>query len=81
MSSTRRSLTSTDIAEFERIRAERPCRTVRVYSSAGFVPRSYRWRCDIEFIEYRDCYPEGRVTRGWTQAQRSYGAGDLVVVR
>lgn len=24
---------------------------VRVYSVAGFVPKSYRYRCDIQFVE------------------------------
>ena len=54
---------------------------VRVYSGAGFVPNSYKWRCQIQYVEVQRT-PEGlRVSTGWTGAQRSRGAGSLVVVQ
>ncbi len=54
---------------------------VRVYSGAGFVPNSYRWPCKIQFVEIQRL-PEGlRISTGWTGAQRSHGAGSLVVVQ
>lgn len=77
----RRPLQHVDFLRFYQLHRERPFRTIRVYSSLGFVPNSYRWRCEIEYIEYRDCYPEGRTVRGWTGAQRSFGEGPLEIVR
>ena len=56
-------------------------RRVRVYSGAGFVPNSYRWRCQIQYVEVQRT-PEGlRVSTGWTGAQRSNARGSLVVVQ
>lgn len=55
---------------------------VRVYAGAGFVPNSYKYRCEIQFIELR--VNNGRVVdigTGWTGAQRSRGAGSLIVVQ
>lgn len=57
-------------------------RRVRVYAGAGFVPNSYRWKCQIQYVEVR--LESGRVTdirTGWTGAQRSGAAGSLVVVQ
>ena len=54
---------------------------IRVYSGAGFVPNSYRWRCMIQFVEVHRT-PEGlRVSTNWTGAQRSGARGSLVVVK
>lgn len=50
---------------------------VRVYSSDGFVPNSYKWRCKIEYAQLCN----GVISIGWTGAQRSHGAGSLVVAR
>ena len=56
-------------------------RRVRVYSGAGFVPNSYKWRCQIQYVEVVRT-PEGlRVSTGWTGAQRSNARGSLVVVQ
>jgi hypothetical protein len=54
---------------------------VRVYSTAGFVPNAYRYRCDIEYVEaLRD--PEGWKFRiGSTSAKRSGGSAAREVVR
>jgi len=57
-------------------------RRVRVYAGAGFVPRSYRWPCKIQYIELS--IADGRIasiTASWTGAQRPYGNGSLVVVQ
>ena len=54
---------------------------VRVYSGAGFVPNSYRWRCTIQYVEVTRT-PEGlNVSTGWSGAQRSGARGSLIVVR
>jgi hypothetical protein len=57
-------------------------RRVRVYSAAGFVPHSYRYRCQIQFVEVTKA-ADGRLTvrSGWTGAQRSRGQGSLIVVQ
>lgn len=57
-------------------------RRVRVYSAAGFVPNSYRYRCEIQYIEISKAV-DGRLTvwSGWTGAQRSRGQGSLIVVQ
>lgn len=57
-------------------------RRVRVYSGAGFVPNSYRYRCRIQFVELT--LQDGKITRigtSWTGAQRSGARGSLVVVQ
>lgn len=54
---------------------------IRVYSGAGFVPNAYRHQCRIQFVELRRAGDEWRLATGWTGAQRSRGAGSLVVVR
>jgi hypothetical protein len=56
-------------------------RSVRVYSQAGFVPRSYRWPCPIEYIEARK-NAEGlwEMRVGISDAKRAHGKGALVVV-
>lgn len=57
-------------------------RRVRVYSGAGFVPNSYKWRCLIQYVELT--IKDGRVTgitTSWTGAQRPQGQGSLVVVQ
>ena len=57
-------------------------RRVRVYSAAGFVPNSYRYRCTIQYIEIVKG-PDGRlaVSTGWIGAQRAGGRGSLIVVQ
>lgn len=57
-------------------------RRVRVYSQAGFVPNSYRHRCQIQFVEVTKA-ADGKlsVATGWTGAQRARGQGSLIVVQ
>jgi hypothetical protein len=55
---------------------------VRVYSSAGFVPNSYRNKCLIQYVEaalHED--GEWRFSTGWTGAQRKRGWATRVVVQ
>jgi hypothetical protein len=62
--------------------ASRAKRRVRVYAGSGFVPNSYRWRCQIQYVELT--VAGGRITSihtGWAGAQRANAAGSLVVVQ
>lgn len=55
---------------------------VRVYSSWGFVPNSYKYRAEIQFVEAEiDDDGDWVWTVKWGRAQRSNGRGDTVVVR
>lgn len=54
---------------------------VRVYSSAGFVPNSYKYRCQIQYVEAQKTHDQWNYSVGWTGAQRSRGNGSLVVVK
>lgn len=54
---------------------------IRVYSSRGFVPSSYRFRCKIQYVQADLIGGEWRWHTGWTGAQRSHGRGTLVVVQ
>jgi hypothetical protein len=55
---------------------------VRVYAGSGFVPNSYKWKCQIQYIEV--LLTDGKATSiyaNWTGAQRPRGQGSLVVVQ
>ena len=54
---------------------------IRVYSSQGFVPNSYRNKCMIQYVEANLVDGEWKWSTGWTGAQRSRAAGALVVVQ
>ena len=54
---------------------------VRIYSSEGFVPNSYKWPCRIEYIEAIISAGEWHLKKGHTSAQRSYGQGNLLVIQ
>lgn len=56
-------------------------RRVRVYSSDGFVARSYKYRCQIQYVEGVKSDDGWRFSVGWTGAQRPHGTGSLVVVQ
>ena len=75
--STRRALTDRDLARFVRLVRRYPGKSVRVYSETGFVPNSYRHRCEIQRIT-RDS--AGKITVGWSGAQRSGGSAPLETV-
>jgi len=56
-------------------------KTIRVYSHDGFVPNSYKYRIQIDFVERR--YDEEGVKTffvGNTDAKRSYGGGAFITV-
>lgn len=75
---TRRGLTSDDVTLFIECVRTFHRKTVRVYSSMGFVPNSYKGRCVIEHIS-RDG-KTGRISIGWSGASRSFGAGPHVTI-
>jgi len=79
---TRRALRPSDIDTLiELVSTAR--KSVRVYSSAGFVPNAYRFRCQIQYIEALAPAEPGErwtIRTAWTGAQRSHGAGALRVV-
>ena len=78
--STRRACCRRDI--LVAIRESRVAKKrVRVYSSAGFVPNSYRSRCVIQYVEGIKTDNGWTFRTGWTGAQRSRGNGSLVVVQ
>lgn len=56
---------------------------VRVYGSGGFVPRSYKFRAEIQYIQAtRASGADAWVwSIGWTGAHRPNGRGALEVVR
>lgn len=56
---------------------------VRVYSSEGFVPNSYRYGCKIQYIEGTRDAETGVWTfrTGWGHAQRPYAKGSLLIVQ
>lgn len=78
--STARAIDGDEVAELV---AALPAakRRVRVYSSWGFVPNSYRSRCQIQYIEADLVDGVWRITTGWTGAQRSGGSATRVVVQ
>jgi len=54
---------------------------VRVYSSWGFVPNSYKYRSEIQFVEATKVGDAWSWTVSWGRAQRSNGKASLVVVK
>lgn len=78
--STKRACTVRDI--LVAIRESRNAKKrVRVYSSAGFVPNSYKWRVEIQYVEGTKTDEGWTFRTGWTGAQRARGNGSLVVVQ
>ena len=75
--STDRALSPDDITLFIRTVRAHPGAKVRVYSSWGFVPNSYKWPCKIRWIE-RGKF--GAIVTGWGSAQRKGGVAPLVTV-
>lgn len=56
---------------------------VRVYGSDGFVPNSYKWRAEIQYIQAVRMSESDpwEWSIGWTFAQRPNGKGSLIVIR
>lgn len=55
-------------------------KTIRVYSHQGFVPNSYKYRCDIRYFEATRADGGFKVIASFTGAKRSHGNGALVTV-
>jgi hypothetical protein len=63
------------------VRAAKNAKTrVRIYSQDGFVPNSYKWRCQIQWCEVSRVDGTLNIRTGWSPAQRSNAAGNLFVV-
>jgi hypothetical protein len=54
---------------------------IRIYSNQGFVPNSYRNRCQIQYVQADLIDGDWQWTTGWTGAQRSRASGNRVVVQ
>lgn len=78
---TRRACNVRDILICIQAAQKNAKRRVRVYSGAGFVPNSYRHRCEIQYIEAVKRDDGWHYSVGWTGAQRSNGRGSLMVVQ
>ena len=76
--STKRPLYLSDIICFVKLVRTNPHKRVRVYSSDGFVPNSYHYRCDIQYIEKAK---DGGVFFGWAGARRPRGSGSTQIVQ
>lgn len=78
--STKRAISADEVrAAFAAIPQAK--RRIRVYSNQGFVPNSYRSKCQIQYVQADLIDGEWKWTTGWTNAQRSRSAGSLVVVQ
>lgn len=78
---TRRSVDEVEIKEAHKALPAAKQR-VRVYSAAGFVPNSYRYRCDIQFVEAIKVDDETwDWNLSWGRAQRSNGRASRKVVQ
>lgn len=55
---------------------------IRVYSSDGFVPHSYKYRCDISYLQATRNPETGefQIGAGITDAKRSRGSGSLITI-
>ena len=56
--------------------------TIRVYSSDGFVPNSYKYRASISYLQATRNAETGEfyIGAGTTDAKRSNGLGSLVTI-
>jgi hypothetical protein len=78
---TRRSVDAAEVTEaFQAL--EKAKRRVRVYSTAGFVPNSYRYRCEIQYVEAEKTGDDNWVwSVRWGSAQRKNARAATVVVQ
>lgn len=77
-----RTIKGQSIARFLTALAENfdTARTIRVYSSEGFVANSYKYRADITFIEAARTENGFNVYAGTGDAKRSHGAGSTMTI-
>lgn len=80
---TRRSIDAHEVCDaYSAIEHDKAKKRVRVYSAAGFVPNSYRYRCDIQFVEaVRTDDDNWEWSVHWGSAKRSNGRAATTVVR
>ena len=80
---TRRSVDAQEIGEaFDAIADRSPKKRVRVYSAAGFVPNSYRYDCQIQFVEAtRTADDDWAWSVHWGRAQRANARAARKVVQ
>lgn len=78
---TRRSVDAAEVTEaFQAL--EKAKRRVRVYSTAGFVPNSYRYRCEIQYVEAEKVGDDDWAwSVCWGPAQRKNARAATVVVQ
>lgn len=77
---TRRSIDDQEIAKAYAA-LDRAKNRVRVYSSAGFVPNSYRYDCQIQYVEVVKAAGAWEWQLHWGRAQRPNARAATVVVR
>lgn len=81
-----RILRPADVAQFVELVNEKEndatVQTIRVYSSDGFVPNSYKYRADISYLQATRNAETGKfeVGAGTVDAKRSRGNGALVTI-
>lgn len=61
-------------------RADDSVHTIRVYSHDGFVPNSYKYRCEIRYFEATRKDGELVIRTGYCDAKRSRGEGAIVTI-
>lgn len=78
-----RILRPADVAQFVELvnNATPEQHTIRVYSSDGFVPNSYKYRADISYLQATRLESgEFQIGAGTVDAKRSHGNGSLVTI-
>jgi hypothetical protein len=60
--------------------ADESIHTIRVYSRDGFVPNSYKYRCDIRYFEAIRKSDGFVIRASYGDAKRSHGQGALVTI-
>lgn len=80
---TRRSINSYEVTDaFEAIESRNPKKRVRVYSNAGFAPQTYRYPCQIQFVEASRTQEGDWVwTTGWLPAKGRDRRATTIIVR
>ena len=78
--STKRAITAEEVRTALEVLPEAKNR-VRVYSGQGFVPNSYRNKCQIQYLQGDFVDGEWKWHTGWSNAQRCRASGSIVVVQ
>jgi hypothetical protein len=78
--STKRAITAEEVRKALEVLPKAKSR-VRVYSGQGFVPNSYRNKCQIQYLQGDFIDGEWKWHTGWSNAQRTRASGSIVVVQ